>query len=104
MEVQVVALIAWVSSPTAPPAVLTKYAPMGLHTGTSTLELPLPRASQNLASDKHLGEILLFSPFFGPASEDLCGPKGPDPGLDSSTCEPPVGLVPSPLRVDCFAL
>src|SRR6201985_2480738 len=104
MEVRVVALIGRVSSPTAPAAVLTKNAPTGLHTGTSTLELPLPRASQNLARDERLCEVLLLPSFFAPSSEDLRGPEGPDPCSDSSTRESPVGFVPPPLCVDRFAL
>src|SRR6201984_244481 len=104
MKGRVVALIGGVSSPTAPPAVLTKYAPTGLHPPTSTLELPFPRASQNLARDKRLGEILLLPSLFRVDSEDLGGPEGSDPRTDPGSGESSVRLVPPALGVDCFAL
>src|ERR1700748_1838161 len=92
------------SSPTAPPAVLTKYAPTGLHTATSTLELPFPRASQNLARDKRLGEVLLLPSLFRIDSKDLGGPEGSDPRTDPGSGESSVRLVPPALGVDRFAL
>src|ERR1700747_3473488 len=104
MKGRVVALIGGVSSPTAPPAVLTKYAPTGLHPPTSTLELPFPRASQNLARDKRLGEILLLPSLFRVDSEDLGGPEGSDPRTDPGSGESSVRLVPPALGVNRFAL
>src|ERR1700748_786426 len=100
MKVRVIALVGRMSSPTTPASVLTQNPPTGLPPATSTLELPLPRALQNLARDEPLREVLSFSALFGIAPEDLGGPESSDSRADPGSGEASIGFVSPPLGVD----